>query len=248
MIPNIPMNHLRAFAPLLLCLAASAHAHQIWIEQPVGGNAVVRFGEFGENLREASPGLLDKFGKPTATLVTARGEQSVDARKTSSGFALPFKAGKGDALVAEDAAYPLYDFKKGEQAQKGWYLPAARLVTGDEAVPPKLALDMVPTGKAGEFRLFFKGQPLPKAKVAMVTQSGWAREGHSDAQGLVNFDLPWRGTYVAEVSHTDTTAGERRGPGGAEKYDKVDYVTSLTVMKANGVSPIAAGKAATPNP
>ena len=30
---------------------AAAQAHQIWLEQPAGQNAVIRFGEFGENLR-----------------------------------------------------------------------------------------------------------------------------------------------------------------------------------------------------
>ena len=95
--------------------------------------------------------------------------------------------------------------------------------------------------------MFFRGQPLAKAKVSLVTQSGWAKEAQSDEQGLVRFDLPWKGQYVAEVAHTDKTAGERQGPKGAEKYDGVSYVTSLTVLKADGVEPIAAGPAATPN-
>jgi hypothetical protein len=34
------------------------------MEQSERQIAVVRFGEFGENLREASPDLLDKFAKP----------------------------------------------------------------------------------------------------------------------------------------------------------------------------------------
>eukprot|EP01031_Cornospumella_fuschlensis_P020190 gene20190-24753_t len=93
----------------LLSFAGIAQAHQIWLEQPAGQKtAIVRFGEFGENLRETSPGLLDKFGKPTATLLSAKGEQAVDARKTPTGFELPFGAARGDSIVAEDAAYPLY--------------------------------------------------------------------------------------------------------------------------------------------
>jgi hypothetical protein len=52
----------------LLCLAGPAGAHQIWIEQPDGQDAVVRFDEFGQNPREASPGLLDKFEKPAGSL------------------------------------------------------------------------------------------------------------------------------------------------------------------------------------
>lgn len=226
-----------------LGLATAANAHQIWLEQPAGQRAVIRFGEFGENLREVSPGLLDRFGKPTATLVSAKGEQIADGSKTASGFGLPFAARQGESVVAEDASYPLRKFKQGEKDVTSWYHPAARLITGFAEQPPRLALDLVPAGKAGELKLFFKGQPLAKTKVALVTQSGWIKEGRTDEQGLVKFDMPWKGQYVAEVSHTDRTPGDRAG----EKYDGVSYVTTLTYVKAVGVAPIPAGPAATPN-
>lgn len=247
-----PSSHLSSrlsVLSLLLAAAGAAQAHQIWIEQPAGAKepAVVRFGEFGENLREASPGLLDKFGQVRAIRLDGKGEQPVDAVKGKDGYALPFRAEAGESLLAEDAAYPLYSFKQGEKQVSNWYRPAARLVTGHAALPPKLTLDVVPAGQPGQFRVFFRGQPLAKAKVSLVTQSGWAKEAHSDAQGLITFDLPWKGQYVAEVAHNDKTAGERQGPKGAEKYDAVNYVTSLTVVKADGVDPIAAGPAATPN-
>jgi hypothetical protein len=45
----------------LLAMVMPVQAHQIWIEEADGQNGVVRFGVFGENLRDASPGLLDKF-------------------------------------------------------------------------------------------------------------------------------------------------------------------------------------------
>lgn len=223
--------------------AAAAQAHQVWVEQPEGQNAIVRFGEFGDNLRETSPGLLDKFGKPTATLISAKGEQAVEAKKTAQGYALPFKAAAGDAIVAEDAAYPLNTYKQGDKSITGWYRPAARYITGFAAQAPKLTLDIVPTGKPGELKVTFKGQPLPKAKVAWVVQSGWAKEGRTDEQGLVTFDLPWQGAYVAEVGHADRTGGEREG----QKYDVVNYVTSLTYVKPDGISAVPAGPAATPN-
>lgn len=229
----------------LLSAVGAAQAHQIWIEQPATGTerAVLRFGEFGENLREASPGLLDKFGQVRAIRLDGKGEQPVDAVKGKDGYALPFRAEAGESLVAEDAAYPLYSFKQGDKQVTNWYRPAARLVTGSAALAPKLVLDLVPAGEPGKFKVFFRGQPLAKAKVSLVTPSGWAKEEHSDAQGVVGFDLPWKGPYVAEVAHDDKTAGER----GTEKYDGVHYVTSLTVLKADGVEPIPAGPAKAPN-
>ena len=143
--------------------------------------------------------------------------------------------------------YPLYTRKKGEQELRNWYHPAARLITGFAAQAPRLTLDVVPSGKAGEFKVIYKGQPLPKAKVVLTVQSGWSKEAHADEQGLVQFDMPWKGTYVAEATHDERSGGERTGPNGAEKYDGVHYVTSVTYVKPDGVAAIPAGPAAKPN-
>ena len=240
------MNKILTLALFLSGWSLATHAHQIWIEQPAGQRAVIRFGEFGDNLREVSPGLLDKFGKPTATLVSGKGEKIADGSKTGTGFALPFAAGKGEAIVAEDASYPLYTFKQGEQKLTHWFRPAARLVTDFAAQQPKLTLDLVPTGQHGEFKVFYQAKPRPKTKVTLVTPSGWSREGHTDEHGVVKFDMPWQGSYVAEVSHHERTPGERSGANGTEAYDGVNYVTTLSYVKPDGIAPIPAGPAAPP--
>jgi uncharacterized GH25 family protein len=230
----------------LLGVVTPVQAHQVWIEQSEAQNAVVRFGEFGENLREVSPGLLDKFAKVTGTLISAKGEQKSDATKTANGFALPFKAASGDSIVAEDASYPLYTWKQQDKDVTNWFYPAARFITSFAAQQPKLVLDLVPTGQDGQFKLFFKDQPKAKTKVTLVTESGWSKEGHTDEQGLVKFDMPWKGTYVAEVSFNDRSAGERTGTNGTEKYDAVSYATTVTYVNANGLAPVPAGPPAAP--
>lgn len=225
-----------------LGFAHAAQAHQIWIEQPGGKNAVIQFGEFGENLRETSPGLLDKFVAPAGILLSGKGERKADAAKTAGGFTLPFKAAAGESIVAEDARYPLYTWN----GATNWYYPAARLITSFAEQQPKLVLDLVPAGKPGQFKLFFKGQPKAKTKVTLTTQSGWAKEAQTDDQGMVEFDLPWKGSYVAEVSLNDRSAGERTGANGLEKYDGVSYVTTTSYVHAKGLAPIPAGAAAAP--
>lgn len=236
------MNKLTIALLAALSFSLPAQAHQIWIEQPDGRNAVLHFGEFGENLREASPGLLDKFVKPVGTLVASRGEQTSDAARSANGFTLPFRAASGESIVAEDAHYPFYTWN----GATNWFHPAARLITSFAGQQPKLVLDLVPAGKRGQFKLFFKGQPQAKTKVTLVTQSGWSREGYTDEQGLVEFDMPWKGTYVAEVSVDDRSPGERAGAKGPEKYDGVSYVTTTTYVNTDGLPPIPAGAAATP--
>lgn len=230
-------------APALLCVLGTAQAHQIWLEESSQGSAVVRFGEFGDNLREASPGLLDKFGKPVATLVSANGDKSADGTKQADGFALPFKARNGESIVAEDAQYPLYSWGEGDKQTRSWFYPAARQITDFSAQKPRLPLDLVPTGTPGELQLTYKEKPLPKTKVTLTVQSGWMKEAETDEQGKVSFDMPWAGAYVAEVSHDDKAGGERKG----EKYDVVYYVTTLTYDKPDGIEPVPAGPASTPN-
>jgi uncharacterized GH25 family protein len=223
-------------------LAAPAHAHQIWLQQDAK-SANMYFGEFGENLREASPGLLDKFVQPSAVLLTGNGDKTLELSKKANAFALSGKAGKNESIVAEEAHYPVFESKGGDKVTRTAWTPAARLVTSDAAQQPRLTLDLVPTGKPGEFKVYYKNQPLPKAKVGLVVQSGWAKEAYSNAEGLVTFDLPWQGTYVAEVHHTDKTAGERDG----KPYDVASFVTTLSLVQAKGIKAVPAGPAAKPN-
>lgn len=225
-----------------MMFAGTAQAHQIWLEQtPKAAN--LYFGEFGENLRETSPGLLDKFVKPSATLSGAKGDQALTLNKQAHAFALSARAGKNETITAEETNYPGFEKKTGETVVRSIWTPAARLVTSDAAQTPKLTLDLVPSGKPGEFKVYYKGQPLPKTKVGIIVQSGWAKEAISDEQGAVKFDLPWQGTYVLEVHHTDKTAGERDG----KPYDVASYVTTLSLAQSKGIKAVAASPAATPN-
>jgi len=243
---------IRSFAVVISLLAAvlPAQAHQIWIEQADGQNAIVRFGEYGENLREVSPGLLDKLDKVTGTLISAKGEskgeQKSDATKSGDGFRLPFSAAAGDTIVAEDASYPLYVRKQPGKDVNNWFYPAARYITSFAAQQPKLVFDLVPTGQEGQFKLVFKDQPKAKTKVTLVTESGWQKEAHTDEQGHVTFDMPWKGVYVVEVSFNDHNGGERAGTNGTERYDAVSYSTTVTFVNAKGLAPIPAGPPATP--
>lgn len=242
------------FSAAMFLSLGTAQAHHVWIEQGDAGsknsNATLYFGEFGDNLREASPGRLDKFVQPVARKVSAAGVQALTLQKTASGFVLSARAARGESLVAEDAAYPISERQEGDKTVRSLYHPAARLVTDLSPQVPQLKLDLVPTGKVDgsgvELQAFYDGQPLPKAKVAFVTASGWLREYQADDQGKFTVAMPWRGTYTAEVKHVGA-AGERVLASGAEKYDRASYVTTLTLMQAKGLPPLATLPAAAPS-
>lgn len=239
---------LLAFA--LIAALPQAHAHQVWLEQD-GESAKLYFGEFGSNLREISPGLLDKFVQPSAVLLSDNGEQPLALTKTDKAFTLSGRAGKGESLVAEEARYPSFEKKEGDKTLRSIWTPAARYIADFSAQKPKLALDVVPTGRAEngtqEVQVFYKGQPLSKAKVGIVTPSGWSQEHHADDQGKLGVMLPWKGMYVVEVHHTDKTPGQRPSAQGIEAFDMASYVTSLSFVHSTGLAPIAALPAAAPN-
>ena len=239
----------RAYASIL-CISSvlflgSAQAHHVWLEQDASQTKLY-FGEFNENLRETSPGRLDGFGKPVAQKLVGAARQDIAATKTPDGFVLTTRVAKGESLIAQDAAYPIRERKEGEKTERSLYVPAARLITDASAQTPQLMLDVVPTGRTvkdqTELQVFFKGQPLAKARVAVHTASGWSQELRALDDGKLMVSMPWAGNYVMEVKHLDT-AGER----GAEKYDKANYVTSLTVQQAQGLSALPALPAATPS-
>ena len=232
-------SSLRLKAPLLATLIAcasltaitSAHAHQVWLEN-AGGQARLHFGEFNENLRESSPGSLDKFlGAPALDQRSAAGTQRLEGKLGKDAFSYTTQA-DAQALFAT-ASYPLIDRSKRNQPAMLW-VPAARWVAnaGQAAEANTKALDLVPTGKPGEFKVVFNGAPLPKVQVEMVAPSGWSRGGQSGDDGTVSFALPWKGQYVAEVKHSDKTAGEAQG----KPYGEASYVTTLSFVQKDGMA------------
>src|SRR5579862_756313 len=76
---------------------SSASAHFLWLEPDEGG-AKLYYGEFGENLREASPGLLDRL---TPLPEAKAGAAAFKVEKTPGAFLLTGKAAVGDSIVAE---------------------------------------------------------------------------------------------------------------------------------------------------
>ena len=73
-------------AAVLITGAANANAHQMWLEN-AGGQARLHFGEFNDNLRETSPGALDKFkGVPALELRSGATTQRVEGQLGKDAF------------------------------------------------------------------------------------------------------------------------------------------------------------------
>ena len=216
----------RFFVAALLSfgLAGSAAAHSIWVERD-GDGARIYFGEFDENLREASPGLLDRL-KPEAKV--AGSDKALTVDKQAGFFAVAGAVGKDDSIVAENVAITE---RRGDKPTKVLSRLGARYVADFKELPAVNTLDIVPAGKPGLFKVFYQGKPLAKAKAELIAESGWKREFKTDEQGAFEATLPWRAGYVIEVQHTDATPGKQ----GEEAYNSVRCASTLFVRVADGL-------------
>lgn len=225
------------FIPLLLGLASvvslPAAAHQIWIEQD-GGNARLYFGEYVDNLREASPGALDKLASVQVQVVALDSDEWLTPKKTAQALDLGVRVARGQVLLAQESRYPAWETKDGERTLRNVWIPAARFVPDLGPQEPVLALDVFPGRGAGQFRVTYLNKPLADAKVEVLSPSGWKRELTTDAEGTVRVDLPWKGPWAVEVHHTDKTPGQRPGATGPEPYDVAQFVTTLTFDQPTG--------------
>src|SRR5882724_10391735 len=222
-------------ALLSLGLIGSAAAHSIWVERE-GDGARIFFGEFDENLREASPGLLDRLS-PQAKVAGSDKPLKVD--KTAGFFAVAGPVGKDDSVVAEDVRITE---RRGDKPTKVLSKLGARSVADFKEQPAVNTLDIVPAGKPGAFKVFYQGKPLAKAKLELIAESGWKREFKTDEQGAVEAALPWRGAYVIEVQHSDATPGKL----GEEAYDTLRCASTLSFRLADGPPGPPMPPAATP--
>jgi hypothetical protein len=229
-----------AVAFVLSAVSSAASAHFLWIE-PAEDGAQMYYGEFEENLREASPGLLDRLTPlPEARIAGAEGP-ALTVQKTPSAFALKGKVVATDSIVAQQAR--VTERKQGEKTTRTLGRLAARAIPDWNERPAVLALDVLPAGKPGAIRVVYEGKPLPKAKLEVIAQSGWKREYQTDDHGAVEVALPWRGAYVIEVQHLDPTPGKH----GDEAYDGKRLVSTLSFRMTDGAEGPPPPSAATPH-
>ena len=219
---------LAALVFLALSFATPASAHFLWLEPETDG-ARVYYGEFEENLREASPGLLDRLTPlPEARLVTSSGATPLKLEKQPTSFVVTGKRGPGDSIVVEQAR--VNERKQGDKVTRTLGRLSARYVPDFSERAPLLPLDIVPAGKPGAIKVFYKGQPLPKAKLELISESGWKRELKTDENGALAVAIPWKGNYVIEVEHLDATPGSL----GSEAYESMRLVSTLSFRMADG--------------
>lgn len=225
----VPMAMLLAAA----LIAGTAQAHGLWIE-PTGDTKTLFFGEPENALKEKFPGRLESIKAPQATLISADGTKTAaKAVRSAVGFDLGASTSSQTVLAVESSMEVKDWSKNGLGIVKPMFY--ARFAAAPLApARPEMALDIVPIapfgGHANAFAVTYKGQAVAKAKVTVIAPNTWTQEHSSDEQGRFAINLPWRGQYVLEITHTDGTPGEFEG----KRYESSRHRATLTFIRSEG--------------
>ena len=218
------MLHLIVGAVLLLALSETAHAHFLWLERDGDGPARAYFGEWIDDIREKTGGLLDRFKAPRVYLGTST--EPLPVKRNDNNLEINAK-GRGDVRFVDSSVPAREDKEKGGATKTIYYAKAGRAETA-----AKLDLELVPTVANGNiFVLIFSGTPLPKAELTIIGPSKWEKPLVTDEQGRVTLPTPtpWAGRYVLEVTH------EKAGGSGEEKFNHTRHISSLSFVQQNGM-------------
>lgn len=194
----------------------NASAHALWLEGDAK-SAKLYFGEYSENLREASPGRLDSIVEPVAVVIEATGkENSVAPIRENGYFAIPTgpTGAVGATVLVQALKQPIREPQGENPGPVSKRFMYARLGKGGS-----LPLDIENAGDI--LRLSFMGKPAAKAEIIIIAPNGWEKHLKTDEKGEVSFPLPESGLYVVEAKYELKNPGEFEGKPYAIESHKV---------------------------
>jgi hypothetical protein len=210
----------------LLFAHPPALAHYLWIEPDAARHARLYFGEYQENLREKSGGRLDTVKGPQAWNVDEAGRRrDITVAREADHFDLGPLTDTGAATLVEEAGAEVLDLTAyGQGVVRPMFY--ARYGGGSAAPAPQLTLDILPDAGSGKrYTVYFKGAPLPKAKVSVYAPNLWLQERRADERGKLDIATPWPGRYVLEVIHVEKTPGTHAG----RTFESVRHRATFTI-------------------
>ncbi len=221
------------FATLLFStsfFAMAARAHDVWIEDTTDHQLVIHFGEFGDEL-ETSPGYLDSLSLPTAwTKNAVTNPIPFAVTKQTNSFSLVNSFSTNIAAAETDfevlsatnkpSRFPVF-YARWQPANAG-------------AGTPTLTLDLVPQGKLGDIRVYFRGQPVTNETVTAHGPADFEKEIKTDATGFVHFDLAKPGFYLFTCNHHRE---DRFGFSRGRAYDLISHNASLALRLPEPTNP-----------
>ena len=175
-------------------VASPSFAHSVWIEPTEDNQIVIRFAEPSGNL-ERSPGHLDSLSVPMTAQTapaTTNAPTPLSVTKKSDHFLIV--GASPTNIVCAETSFTVRA-KRKPLFYARWQPPGAG------AGKPLLTLDLVPTGKSGEARLYMRGKAQGSVKATLMTPSGDEKEFTADAEGYIRFPASEPGQYLLTVAH-----------------------------------------------
>ncbi len=140
-----------------LTLIPAAQAHFLWLERDGDGPARAYFGEWIDDIREKTGGLLDRFKAPRVTVGANNEPLQVKRNENNLEFAAK---GAGDVRFVDSSVPAREDNEKGGTTKTIYYAKHGRSETA-----AKLDLELVPAEANGKtFVLIFLGSPLAESR------------------------------------------------------------------------------------
>lgn len=169
-------------------------AHSVWIEPTDANEMVIRFAEPTGNL-ERSPGHLDSLAVPLifqAVPGSTNAPALLDTVKKKDHYLI--LAGSATNILGIETSFTV------RAARKPLFYARWQPAGAGEG-KPLLTLDLVPTGKPGEARLYLRGKPHGNVKATLLTPTGDEKEFPVDAEGYVRVPVTEPGLYLLTVAH-----------------------------------------------
>lgn len=210
--------------------AGTAHAHYLWIEQSESG-ARLYYGEADVLLREGSPGKLDNIKSPQAFATGPEGKShAVALQRAHDHFSVSGTKAPQAILISDESGEVRDLAKQGLGiAKTNYYARHGR--PGATDGPSPLALDI--RGGTNTLTVLYRGQPLKNARLEVIAPNTWVQEHTTNAHGVVEINIPWRGQYVLHILHVDSTPGEISG----RRYENLRNHFTYTFVRQDGADP-----------
>ena len=174
----------------------SSYGHSVYFDENKNSEIKIRFGEFQDEYEE-SPGYLDSLDTIKAWKINKIDEpELLETEKQINGFSI--NAIKSDNIAAQ-TGFPV--MSRQDQARKPFFY-ARWCANFNSKSSPSLTLDIVPNGKEGEVKVFFRGKTLSGIKLKLYSPDYDEVELVSDKNGLVVFKdtLKSKGIYMLKIA------------------------------------------------
>jgi len=193
---------------LIHLIQLSCYGHSVYFDENKSSKIKIRFGEFQDEYEE-SPGYLDSLDTISAWKIDDKNEpEMLETKKQINGFSI--NAINSDKIAAQ-TGFPV--MARQDQARKPYFY-ARWCPSFTSKSTPCLTLDIVPNGKEGEVKVFFRGKTLSGIKLKLYSPDFNEVELVSDKNGLVVFkdSLKSKGIYMLKIArYSEKVSGYDQG-------------------------------------